>query len=244
MDEELSHLIILQKIDTRLLRNKAELAGIPARLAETERVLDEARAREAQYNARLEGLRKKKKTRDGDLEDSLNRIKTLKSKVSEVKTNVEYQARLKEIDAAHASARKIEDEILVIMEEIEGMEPDRKAVEAAFLDANAEWEKTKRVVEESGKAIEAENADLIAERAEAVKLIGSELYGRYRHLMGTRHGLALARVENGICKGCHMTIPPQLFNEVRSSTKILSCSECGRMLYYQAEAGQVAASGA
>ena len=49
-----------------------------------------------------------------------------------------------------------------------------------------------------------------------------------------RAGLAVALVgSNGICSGCRVTLTPQRFNEVRQSSQILVCENCGRFLYYQ-----------
>ena len=49
-----------------------------------------------------------------------------------------------------------------------------------------------------------------------------------------RAGLAVALVgSNGICSGCRVTLTPQRFNEVRQSSQIFVCENCGRFLYYQ-----------
>jgi uncharacterized protein len=61
-----------------------------------------------------------------------------------------------------------------------------------------------------------------------------DLLTQYARLLKGRAGLAVALVgSNGICSGCRVTLTPQRFNEVRQSSKILVCENCGRFLYYQ-----------
>ena len=59
-------------------------------------------------------------------------------------------------------------------------------------------------------------------------------WSQYARLLKGRAGLAVALVgSNGICSGCRVTLTPQRFNEVRQSSQILVCENCGRFLYYQ-----------
>ncbi len=233
MNEQLFHLISLQSIDSRILANKRELDKIPGRLAGAEKVLDHARAKEVEFKDKLESLNKQKRAREIDLEDSVARVKTLKGRMSEIKSNVEYQARLKEIDAAEAATRSVEDEILVLMESIEAMSADRKEVEETFQEASRQMEEIKVGVKENGSLLEKEIKALKADREARVIEIEAELYQQYKSLMEEAHGLAVVLVRDQICHGCNMSIPPQLYNEVRSTDRIYTCSECSRILYYK-----------
>jgi hypothetical protein len=50
-----------------------------------------------------------------------------------------------------------------------------------------------------------------------------------------RHSNPLADVSNGICRGCHMNIPPQLYNNVRKFDIVYNCPWCFRLLYVAPE---------
>jgi len=233
LNEQLFHLISLQSVDSRILANKRELDKIPDRLAAAESVLDHARAREVEFKEKLESLTKQRRAREMDLEDSVARVKTLKGRVSEVKSNIEYQARLKEIDAAETSTRNVEDEILVLMESIEAMSADRKEVEETFQEASRQMEEIRAGVKESGSLLEQEIKALKSDREARAGEVDNELYQQYKSLMEEAHGLAVVLVRDRICNGCNMSIPPQLYNEVRSTDRIYTCPECSRMLYYK-----------
>jgi uncharacterized protein len=38
---------------------------------------------------------------------------------------------------------------------------------------------------------------------------------------------------NESCSGCFMSIPPQLFVNVKKNTEIITCPHCSRILYYK-----------
>ena len=39
----------------------------------------------------------------------------------------------------------------------------------------------------------------------------------------------------GNCGGCHLNIPPQIQHDAKKSAEVVSCSYCGRILYWEAE---------
>jgi uncharacterized protein len=41
------------------------------------------------------------------------------------------------------------------------------------------------------------------------------------------------QVTGGICQGCYMNIPPQLWNEIIRSEKVNLCPSCQRILHYK-----------
>jgi predicted nucleic acid-binding Zn-ribbon protein len=49
----------------------------------------------------------------------------------------------------------------------------------------------------------------------------------------------VVEIRAGICQGCHMRIPPQMGNQIRSNIQqntgvIFHCPHCGRILYWRA----------
>jgi predicted nucleic acid-binding Zn-ribbon protein len=65
---------------------------------------------------------------------------------------------------------------------------------------------------------------------------------RYEFISGRRPGRAVVPAREGRCTGCNMMLPPQLFNELQLNTKILQCTNCQRVLYFETEEEQKRAS--
>ena len=53
------------------------------------------------------------------------------------------------------------------------------------------------------------------------------------HYGGERLGLAVVPVVNGVCKGCHMAIPPQLYNIIQRGLSMETCPSCNRIIYWE-----------
>jgi hypothetical protein len=49
-----------------------------------------------------------------------------------------------------------------------------------------------------------------------------------------RRGFAVVEVVNGACRGCHMSLPPQLVNILAGQDTIENCPSCQRLVYTQA----------
>src|ERR1039458_4742700 len=76
-----------------------------------------------------ETLQKKKREREKSLEDIQEKIKKMKGRTTDIKTNKEYQAHLREIESSEKEIGKIEEEILVIMEDLDRTVKQQKVEE-------------------------------------------------------------------------------------------------------------------
>ena len=68
--------------------------------------------------------------------------------------------------------------------------------------------------------------------------IAADLMSRYELILSRRGGTAVVEVTGGICQGCYMNIPPQLWNELIRSEKVNLCPSCQRIVYYKAPDAQ------
>jgi hypothetical protein len=57
-----------------------------------------------------------------------------------------------------------------------------------------------------------------------------KLKQRYESLR-KRTSLVLVAVVGGTCKGCHMALRPQLYNQLRTSQLVGECPSCRRIIY-------------
>ncbi len=54
---------------------------------------------------------------------------------------------------------------------------------------------------------------------------------RYETLRTSKKGVAVVKVERGLCQGCQMSLPTHLQQQVRNGRKQVNCSSCGRLLF-------------
>jgi predicted nucleic acid-binding Zn-ribbon protein len=233
MEKQLSLLIQLQEMDTKIRSLTEQKNRLPELLASLER--QRAASREELEKTR-EGLltaQKNKRDRDKDLEVAAQKIEKLKARTSEIKNNKEYQALLKEIETGEQENKAIEDEILGLMEKIDAAaaaitEAEKKAgeTEAAITAEQKEHEAAVVKIEKELKSDEQHRNEMAA-RVEPAVLT------QYGKLLATKAGFAIAEARGESCSGCYMSIPPQVFVNVKKNESIIACPHCNRILYYK-----------
>lgn len=80
-------------------------------------------------------------------------------------------------------------------------------------------------------AHEKERAELVAQREAAQKALPVLLYRRYESIR-TRRPKAIARTHDGTCNGCHIAVPPMMFQKIMRLEEFEQCPNCRRLLYY------------
>ena len=234
MDSNLQRLQELQVLDSRVAGLERKLEAIPTRIHGIRDGLQQAKASVDAIRAKLDGARKDIRTKEKELEYQAAQRKKLEAKLYEVKTNKEYSAVLAEIESAKVEKDRIEEEILALMELQERLGREVVEADARLRPQEAEAKVQEAAATEELRALEVDVEAARSERESVVRDVPRDLLVQYARLLKGRAGLAVALVgSNGICSGCRVTLTPQRFNEVRQSSQILVCENCGRFLYYQ-----------
>jgi predicted nucleic acid-binding Zn-ribbon protein len=232
LNEDLKNLVSLQKLDAemaRICQRKKELPNRISQLEESFRALTEKVEDEKQ---RLEEVVKAHRAKEESLKRGIENLKKTKERLFEVKTNKEYQAMLKEIDGIVKKNGEIEDEIIVKLEEIDSAKSSLKTIEANLSDYRAGYEKERNEIERELGLIDSEMAQLTRGMEETRGKMGEETLKRYDKIRKRRNGSAVVSVWKGVCEGCHMNLPPQMYNELQKSEEIMLCPFCSRILYW------------
>jgi predicted nucleic acid-binding Zn-ribbon protein len=69
----------------------------------------------------------------------------------------------------------------------------------------------------------------------AAGALAGPLRSKYEQIFERRGGMAVVEARNGICQGCRMRVPPQLYNELQKHHEIRMCPNCHRILFWRAE---------
>jgi hypothetical protein len=235
VNEQLRLLVETQGLDTRIIDRRRQVEKIPLRISSMERPLAEARLNLEGRKRRFEEAKKKRREKERDVEAIAEKIEKLKGRTSQIKTNQEYQALLKEIEAAEGEKSAAEDEILELMELV-----DRESIELQGAEARLEGEEARAAelkreleaeVQEAEKGVEG----LMEKRAALVGGIEGDLYRQYMDLLENKEGLAVVEAWAEVCQGCNMNIMPQLFVEIKKNEEIIHCPQCRRFLYWPGE---------
>jgi predicted nucleic acid-binding Zn-ribbon protein len=63
--------------------------------------------------------------------------------------------------------------------------------------------------------------------------ITPQLYTKFASIVRNKEDNGIVPIHNNVCCGCHMVLPVQFVNDVRSMHDIEFCPYCSRILYYE-----------
>jgi len=223
----------LQKLDIAMSRINLSKKQLPEKIAKLDDELANSTSGMEAERKKVEELQKYHKEREEKLKRGVENRKKAIDRQGEVKTNKEYQAILKEVEIIENKNNEIEDEIITALEELDKAREQLKFKENEHETCRVEYLHNKKMMEDELGALD---ADLLLCRQNAEEItarIHEHLLKRYETIKGRRNGLAVVSVWKEVCDGCHMNIPPQLYNELQKSTEMMSCPNCNRIMYWR-----------
>jgi predicted nucleic acid-binding Zn-ribbon protein len=230
LKDQLRLLRELQAIDSRLTEVRKSIDALPARLEPAKQDLARLEAMLTQERAQLVETERWRGEQEELIKREEDAVRQAKSKLQQSRNTKDFSAASREVDNKRRMISEREDELVKV---IEAMEATRARLTQREADVAQLREKV--------AAEEAEVAVRVAElrkemavheggRGAVASQVPRDLLRRYE-LVQKRRGLALVPVVDGICKGCFMSLPPQLSNIIARCTSIETCPSCQRLLY-------------
>jgi predicted nucleic acid-binding Zn-ribbon protein len=145
----------------------------------------------------------------------------------------EYTAAIREADAARKQIAAFETQILEQMEILDQTETALKERADEITSLNSDREARLETFDEETRR---QSEQLVTARTERDRLFGnlpkalSALYARISARI--RDGIAVAEARNRSCTACFMSLRPQVMSEIRRGAEVITCDNCGRILYY------------
>jgi len=232
MKEKLKTLVDLQRVESEVATIKSKLnnvayllEGLDARVFDSEKGLEEIKTR-------LDELQKQYRLHETDIQMNQSRVKKSREKLGSVKNNKEYQSILKEIEDMQAKNSLVEDEMIAVLEQIE-------TIEQAIRTKKSDKEKVRAQVDIEKQAIQqdtVQNQQRLARLETDIEKISQqvepELLRKYRLVKDQTRGVAIAVVQNGVCQGCNLNIPSQMYNVLQRCETLTMCPHCQRIIYW------------
>lgn len=232
MKDKLKILVQLQACDSRIteINDKKNHAPLRIQKLRNEIILYEDQLQEDAE--RLASLMKDRRQIDQKIQDFDGKIEKSGIKLTNIKSNKEYTAVLKEIEELKGAKAQAEDELLQFMEEIERLEQKKQADKEEQSRLQKDYETDKRSVEDELRVLDQELEGLKKRSEVLSEAADKDILKRYVFLRERRGGQAISAVIAGVCQTCHMGIPPQEFNELLKGSTLMTCPHCNRMIYW------------
>ena len=231
VEEKLSSLLTLQKIESKLDEIQILKGELPMEVSDLEDEIQGLHARETRIEEEVNGINDFVEQKKNAIKDAQALIKKYEKQSTNVKNNREFEAINKEIEMQTLEEKLAEKHIKDAQEEIgekaKLLENAKKAV--ANKEGNLKHKKgeLEKIIAETEK----EENHYRKEATEAREKVDIRLLASYDRIRKNyRNGLAVVPVLRDACGGCFNAIPPQKQSEIKQRKKIIVCENCGRIL--------------
>ena len=225
----------LQQIDLALRRLQRELA----QLDDGSALRQEVAAQEARHQAAGRQVHEL----DQELLDTELQMKSKEGKQKDcehkmysglVRNPKELADMQQEVGLLTAAVDRLADQALELMDRLEQARAqaqeaaaDLKALQEQAAELQARYQSESARLQQE---LEAETAA----RKQAVGLLNAGLLRKYEELRARKGGVAVVKATNGLCGGCHISVPLDVLRRAHAAQDMVFCDSCGRLLLAEA----------
>ena len=135
-----------------------------------------------------------------------------------------------EVTHARELLEEQDGELLQLSVQAEESQNKRDSLERELSESRTTWEVRQAELQSQVEGWTSEVDSLLIQRKDLVDTLDPSAVQRYEGLRKTKGGVAVAKVERGLCQGCRMALPTQQQQRVRIGRQTVLCSSCGRIL--------------
>ncbi|MBN2735979.1 MAG: nucleic acid-binding protein [Spirochaetales bacterium] len=195
----------------------------------------------------LNRLKKSYIEKNDDLQRKKERIKEIRHKMQEAERNREHSEQQMDVIKTQREYEALDKEIKIAKEKEEDSRKLLQKEEKNLEELAAQLEREENLIKKQEEEIKNENNRIKHELKEKGKLLKTlekeeekitpgldeEILFKFERIIKSKAGVGIVPIHSGICTGCHMILPAQFANEVRSGESILFCPHCSRILFFQ-----------
>ncbi len=232
--EQIAALVKLQKIEIETSSIKKQLSSVDQRIEVLDKILLDFNQTIEEQKSLINELNEKYRSYESDLQMHLDSIKKSDAKLASVKTNKEYQSSLKEIDDLKSMNSKIEDDMIEFLDRIEEAEDLLKAKTAEFSELESQIKAEKEIIQKEAEEGRHRLENLDGEWKTFSDDIEAKILATYNKIKENQgYIIGIVAVKDAVCQGCHMNIPPQMYNELQRGDSLKRCPICERIIYWK-----------
>ncbi|HAK06583.1 MAG TPA: hypothetical protein DCO65_04835 [Spartobacteria bacterium] len=231
MHAELEQLLVLQDRQQKIKQIETEIKTLPLQKNNLEAQLAASAASVEALKQKARQVEIDRKRLELDVGTRAESIARLKTQQYQTRKNDEFQAMGHEIERYENEIRKIEDEELELMEQVDKLKAELGADEKKAATTKESISRQMTDLEAKSKTLESRLEDLTRERAELAGKIDEDLLSRFERLFASKGDAVVVALEHEVCTGCHMKVTTATAARVKAGKEIVSCEQCGRILY-------------
>lgn len=220
----------LEETDAEIEAEEQALAEKNGQLG-NRKVLEDAQAKLEAVKNRLAGLKAEQRNAEAEVEDITSKINAADEQLygGKITNPKELSSLQHEVGTFKEKRDHLETGALEIIDRVEAAEKAMAAGTAAFGKLEAEWQQRQKELVVEIKQHKGRLKELNETREQQAGEINAEALALYENIRRSKKP-AVARVEQGICRSCRISLSASELQRARAGQPI-PCGSCGRILY-------------
>lgn len=220
----------LQEIDLEFESTEQALRQATSKLGESVKVV-KARQKLASEQKRLEELEHQQRSLEWEIDDLGTKVTEIEQKLysGSIGNPKELASFQQEVEGFKLRQGQLEDKTLDIMDKVEQATSSADTISSELGNLEDKWQSEQQQLSAEVEQLKAALASLEQKRQQFLPEIDPEVVELY-HQIKKQKGTAVAKVEQGICRGCRISLSASELQRARSGS-LTQCSSCGRILF-------------
>ncbi len=213
----------LQEVELEIESNEEALAQLASQLGESQAVV-RTQAKLKSEQQQLEGLGRQQHSAEWEIDDLVNKLTTAEKKLysGRIKDPKELTNLQHEVDGLRVRRNHLEDKALEIMDRVELSTASVATLSNELKTLEAGWHSQQQQLSTDMEQVKTTLSDLKHKRQLLSAEIDPQTVEFYQGLKKQK-GQAVAKVEQGICCGCRISLPTTELQRARSDS-LVQCS--------------------
>jgi predicted nucleic acid-binding Zn-ribbon protein len=220
----------LEELDAAIERDEQSLAQKNGQIG-VRNVLDAARDRLTGARKSLDELKHRHREAEAGVADLLAKIAATEEQLYSGRTNnpKELTGLQQEVASLKSRSDQAETDTLGIIDQVEAAEQQAAAAAAEYDRLEEEWRFQQKQLSEDIEQLKLDLEELRGKRQQAAIQVEPAAIAMYEKVRQQKKP-AVARVEQGICQACRISLSASQLQHARSGQPI-QCGSCGRILF-------------
>jgi predicted nucleic acid-binding Zn-ribbon protein len=232
---QIEALAALQRVDQSLRDNTQAVEAGEGRVAALEEAVGTQTALTTAAREELAALGTRQRDLEGRLAAAETKMKDRRMRITRIRNDKELGLAKREVEMLKEETGAIETELMQVLEQTEVATAKATAAEEELARLTTARETEAGELRDTISRLSSDIERDKARRDELITGVDGELRRRYEMIFSRRGGVAVVQIQRGTCTGCHMNIPPQLFNQIQRNEQVFLCPNCQRILDWQPE---------
>ena len=235
MNKHLEQLVRLSKFDKNIVGFEPKIQNEQSKLKVFTQVVDKLIKQKNELNKIIEETKEKKIKNDLNLKELSDKIESITDKHKLAKNEKEVKALQVEEEIAKEQINFTNEEIVRLDNLIQTKTEELEAVTKELEEEEESVKEIKDVVDKNIAELEKERNDLFEEKSVLISTVDAKVLTFYEKIKRWANETTVVEVKNQACYGCHMKLNDRFYNEFISSSEIMTCNHCGRIIYKDEE---------